>query len=135
MEKQDQGVYILCCSGYSNLGQATHQVAVRLANEGKGTLTCLAEVTAGVEQAVNRVKHGKVIALDGCKNKCALLSLENCGDPDYAPNIWVNAEQLGLVKNSPANAPTEEELETIYNKVMEYYSAKIEKAKGGLSCC
>jgi uncharacterized metal-binding protein len=135
MANQDQGVYILCCSGYSNLGKATHKVAVRLAQEGKGTLTCLAEVTAGVETAVSRVKNGKVIALDGCSNKCALLSLENCGDPDYAPNIWVNAEQCGLIKTSPKNDPTDEELDIIYNKVMEQYANKIEKADGGLSCC
>ena len=68
------------CSGASNLGRLTNDIAVRLDRLGLGEMSCLAAVAAEAEQPLDAARSGRpVIAISGCALGCAEQLLESRG--------------------------------------------------------
>ena len=87
---------IFACSGSSNVGQLTNGVALRLAREGRGTMSCLAGVGAHLSGFVVPAKDcQRLVVLDGCDKCCALKTFEHV---EVRPHIYLNLMEHGFVK-------------------------------------
>lgn len=86
----------LACSGGSNVGQITNEVARRLWSEGLANFFCLAGVGGHVSGMVASVRGSdKVLVLDGCPVGCAKKSMDAAGLTDYE---YVLVTDLGIAK-------------------------------------
>jgi len=87
---------IFACSGSSNVGQLTNSIALRLARDGHGTMSCLAGVGAHLSGFVVPAKDcERLVVLDGCERRCALKTLEHV---EAKPHVYVNLAEHGFVK-------------------------------------
>ncbi len=60
------------CSGASNVGQVTHELAVQLSMEGRGSMSCLAGVGAHLSGFVLSAREcDRAVVIDGCAQGCA----------------------------------------------------------------
>ncbi len=88
---------ILACSGASNVGQITNEVAKRLDIEKQGKFFCLAGVGGHVSGMVASVEGAdKVLVVDGCPVACAKLAMDAAGLSGYE---YVVVTDLGIEKN------------------------------------
>ena len=88
---------ILACSGGSNVGQITNEVAKRLDIEKQGKFFCLAGVGAHVSGMVASVEGSdKVLVVDGCPVACAKLAMDAAGLSGYE---YVVVTDIGIEKN------------------------------------
>lgn len=88
---------ILACSGASNVGQITNEVAKRLDGEKQGRFFCLAGVGGHISGMVASVDGSdKVLVIDGCPVACARLTMEEAGLNSYE---YVVVTDLGIEKN------------------------------------
>jgi uncharacterized metal-binding protein len=86
----------LACSGGSNVGQITNEVAKRLWADGLANFFCLAGVGGHVSGMVASVQGSdKVLVLDGCTVGCARKCMEAAGLTDYE---YVMVTDLGIKK-------------------------------------
>jgi uncharacterized metal-binding protein len=75
-------VMILACSGGSNVGQLSNQVAVELTREGFGKMFCLAGIGGRISGFVQSARDVPVmVAIDGCQVGCAKAILEQAQVP------------------------------------------------------
>jgi uncharacterized metal-binding protein len=87
---------IFACSGSSNVGQLTNSLALRLAREGVGTMSCLAGVGAHLSGFVVPAKDcERLVVLDGCDHRCALKTFEHV---EAKPHVYLNLTEQGFVK-------------------------------------
>jgi uncharacterized metal-binding protein len=87
---------IFACSGSSNVGQLTNSLALRLAREGVGTMSCLAGVGAHLNGFVVPAKDcERLVVLDGCEHRCAWKTLEHV---QARPRVYLNFTEHGFVK-------------------------------------
>lgn len=90
-------VMILACSGASNVGQVSNQVAVELTREGLGKMFCLAGIGAHLNGFVQSAKDvPRMVAIDGCPQGCVRKTLEHAEIP-MKPYIVLT--ELGIEKN------------------------------------
>lgn len=90
-------VMILACSGGSNVGQLTNQVAVELTREGFGRMYCLAGVGGKLSAFVQSAKDAPgMLVLDGCPVGCAKAIFRETG---LALRNYLVITELGLEKN------------------------------------
>lgn len=88
---------IMACSGASNVGQITNEVAKILDTEKEGKFFCLAGVGGHVSGMVASVEGSdKVLVIDGCPVACGKLTMEQAGLKDYE---YVLVTDLGIEKN------------------------------------
>ena len=88
---------VLACSGASNVGQLTNEVAKRLDIESLAKFYCLAGPGGDIGAMVTAVKDaGQVLVIDGCPVACAKLIMELSGIADYE---YVVVTDLGIEKN------------------------------------
>lgn len=77
-ECRAEEITFLPCSGGSNCGQITNQVAIKLDEEGVGHIYCLAGVAAHIDGMVESARGAKrLVALDGCQIACAKKAIEH----------------------------------------------------------
>lgn len=103
---------ILACSGGSNVGQISNEVARKLTVENRGVMFCLAGLGGDVEPLVDRTKSAeRVLVIDGCPVACAKKTLERHGIEhewleitslgiDKAPDLELDAAQVECVMNA-----------------------------------
>ena len=88
---------ILACSGASNVGQITNEVAKKLDIEKQGRFFCLAGVGGHISGMVASVDGSdKVLVIDGCPVACAKLTMDEAGLDGYE---YVIVTDLGIEKN------------------------------------
>ena len=108
---------IYACSGQSNLGQITNEVALRLRESSIGTMACLVGIGSGVEGMVVGARDAKKsVLIDGCPVKCGLKAFEKAG---LKPDVYCNVSELGLKKSS--TRPSEDDV----NKVLLFVKGMI----------
>lgn len=106
---------IVTCSGLSNTGKLTTQVAVTLLRHNPGMLDW---VRAGVEpDSLRRTLEtaDQVVAINGCADCCARKKIEVLG---VTPDREVIATDLGVVKNGMAD-PEYAEIDLVVRAVRE----------------
>jgi len=86
---------ILACSGGSNVGQISNEVARRLTVDNRGVMFCLAGLGGDVDPLVDRTKSAeRVLVIDGCPVACAKKTLERHG----IEHEWLELTGLGIEK-------------------------------------
>ena len=100
---------LVTCSGVSNTGKLTAQVAGILAQKEpdlfEGHLHAK-QSTRDMEAVIN---GGNVVVIDGCGDRCAAKKLRSLR---ITPHIHIIATEEGIVKNGMAD-PKFEEIETL----------------------
>jgi len=105
-ECKAEDIIFLPCSGGSNCGQITNQVAVKLDEEGVGRIYCLAGIGAHVDGMVESSKGVKrIVALDGCQVACAKETIEHAG---LKVTDWICVTEEGIEKNHQFKLAPEE---------------------------
>ena len=90
-------ITILPCSGGSNCGQITNQVAVSLDVLGVGHIYCLAGIGAHIDGMVESAQGAKrIVALDGCQVACAKKTIEHAG---LTVTDWICVTDEGISKS------------------------------------
>ena len=88
---------LLACSGGSNVGQLTNEVAKKLDMEGAGRFFCLAGVGGHISGMTASVSGAdRVLVIDGCDVACAKKCLEAAGIEGYE---YMVVTDLGIEKN------------------------------------
>ncbi|WFB36209.1 putative zinc-binding protein [Kiritimatiellota bacterium B12222] len=68
---------LFSCSGASDVGALTDQVARKLTRDGKGQMLCMTAVGTGVKKVLHSAsKAEKILAIDGCPHQCASKTLK-----------------------------------------------------------
>ncbi len=95
-ECRAEEIIFLPCSGGSNCGQISNQVAVKLDEEGIGRIYCLAGIAAHIDGMVESARGAKrIVALDGCQVACAKKAIEHAG---LAVTDWICVTEAGVEK-------------------------------------
>ena len=99
-------ITFLPCSGGSNCGQISNQVAVKLDEEGIGRIYCLAGIAAHIDGMLESARGAKrIVALDGCQVACAKKAIEHAG---LAVTDWICVTGEGVAKNHQFKLAPEE---------------------------
>jgi len=115
-------VLIFPCSGGSNVGQLSNAAAVKLTEEGKGRLFCLAGLGGHIPHMIESVKGAeRIVALDGCSVACSKLTLEHAG---FKVTDYLVLTEEGIKKNKDFNL-REAEINNIYEKVLNKLSQEV----------
>jgi len=97
---------VLACSGASNVGQLTNDLALRMTREGLGKMSCLAGVGAHLSGfVVSACDCDRLIVLDGCPQKCAAKTLEHVG---VEPHVYLLFTEHGFEKRHDVPVQPEE---------------------------
>jgi uncharacterized metal-binding protein len=90
-------VYVVTCSGASNVGQIANQAAIELAKEKVAGFFCLAGVGAHIKGMVKSAKEaGLMVAIDGCSVQCAAKTMQHA---EIEPAIQIIVTELGIEKS------------------------------------
>ena len=99
---------IFACSGSSSVGQITNSVALQMARERLGVMSCLAGVGAHLIGFVVPAKDcERLVVLDGCEHSCSLKTFEHV---EMRPHVYINLTEHGFLKQHGVPV-AEEELE------------------------
>ncbi len=94
------------CSGASNVGQITNDLALRLTREGVGAMSCLAGVGARISGfVVSAANCDQLVVLDGCALRCAKKVFEQVG---IEPHVHLVLTEHGFAKRHGAVVQLEE---------------------------
>ena len=117
----------LACSGGSNVGQITNEVAKRLWSEGLANFFCLAGVGGHVSGMVASVKGSdRVLVLDGCPVGCAKKCMDAAGLSGYE---YIMVTDLGIAKEKTFDL-AEAEVERVAAKARGKLGVTAPKGEG-----
>lgn len=86
---------ILPCSGGSNVGQLSNEVAKQLTIDGKGLMFCLAGLGGDIEPMLERARGAaRILVIDGCPVACAKKTVER----HDLGHEWLELTSLGIDK-------------------------------------
>jgi small redox-active disulfide protein 2 len=109
------GAVFYPCSGGSNVGQMSNEVAKSLVDRGLGKFSCLAGVGSHGAGFITAAKNAsQVVSLDGCAAKCAYKTLSHAG---IEPTLQVVITNLGIEKNLEQLNPSREGINRVVNLV------------------
>lgn len=87
---------VYSCSGCSSAAQMANALALRLDDEQRAEMSCIAGVGGGVAGLVKTAQSGRrIIALDGCVLHCVSACLERAG---VAPDVHLTLSDYGVRK-------------------------------------
>lgn len=95
---------IFACSGLSNTGKLTMQAASALAFR-RPDFYRAAAAHKGVDEVEDAVSEGfKILALDGCTDRCATKKLNEAG---MKADVYLMVTELGIEKTTPSDVKPE----------------------------
>ena len=115
--EDSQKIQIVSCSGASNTGKYTDDVARLLSATGQANMICLAKIAIGDPPLIKSVKENrsKIFVLDGCPFNCA----ENILGKEGITNIiHLNTTDFDIVKGKTPVTPEK------VNEIIEYIKNK-----------
>ncbi|MGD0273061.1 MAG: putative zinc-binding protein [Gaiellaceae bacterium] len=111
---------VYACSGASNLGQLTNEIAVRLDRDGLAEMSCAEAVGIEAEPPYAAALSGRlVVAVSGCPLACANRLLAEHG---VAVTRSIQLENRGVLKAKHVSVGWEES-ERIYEEVVSELSS------------
>ncbi|HEX9972631.1 MAG TPA: putative zinc-binding protein [bacterium] len=94
--KTNEEITIVSCSGASNTGKYSDEVARKLMQSGHAKMLCLARFSVDKSFAEkSRNEISKLLVLDGCPVNCAESTMKNAGITDY---VHINTTDFGIIK-------------------------------------
>jgi len=109
----DDPLVLITCSGVSNTGKLTAQVAAILIQREPDLFDGHLHAEQSTYDMMEGINGGKVLALDGCKDHCAAKKLKSLC---ITPHIHIIATDEGIKKNGMAD-PRFDEIETLITAV------------------
>ncbi len=110
-----EGVVFYPCSGGSNVGQISNEVAKSLVGQGLGKFSCLAGIGSHGGGFITAAKKAnRVVSLDGCAAKCAYKTLKHA---EIEPAIQIVITDLGIKKAYDQLNPNQEDIDKIVSLV------------------
>lgn len=111
---QAPGRLIFCCSGASNVGVLSFQAAIRLAQEGFGSFSCIAGIGSANAPMIRAAKMaGERVLIDGCPVGCGKKIL----DANMIPiDRYVIVTELGVDKTHDFDTE-DDDLDTVVKGV------------------
>ena len=110
-----ENVLIFACSGASNVGQLANTVALDLAKNRQGSMSCIAAIGAHLDGFVVSARDSdRLIVLDGCERNCALLTFQQV---EVEPHVHLTFTDHGFEKKH-GEETGEAELRRAYDLVM-----------------
>ena len=108
---------IFCCSGASNVGILSFQVAIRLAQEGFGAFSCIAGIGSKNPPMIRNAKSsGERVVIDGCPIGYARKIM----DANLIPvERYIIVTELGIDKTHGLDIE-DSDVETIVNEVKRW---------------
>lgn len=105
---------IFCCSGASNVGLLSFQTAIRLAQEGFGSFSCIAGIGSGNQPIIRAAKSvGECVLIDGCPVGCGKKIM----DANKVPvDRSIIVTELGIDKTHDLDTG-ESDIETVVNAI------------------
>jgi Uncharacterized conserved protein len=95
---------IFACSGLSNTGKLTMQAASTLAFR-RPDLYRATPAHKGIDEVEDAVSDGfKILALDGCTDRCATKKLDEAG---MKADVYLMITELGIEKTKPSDVKPE----------------------------
>ena len=109
-------VLVFACSGGSNVGQMSNEIAKRMTIQEKGSMFCLAGIGGRVSGIIEttRAAHRRVV-IDGCPLACAKKTLV---EASLEPDVHIVLTELGM-KKGPGLELDNEEVERISSMAFE----------------
>ena len=99
-------VLLYACSGGANVAEAADRAALRLMDDGKGTMFCLAGLGAEIEGMVQTARDADLnVVIDGCPVDCAGKIFERLGVENV---LRLRVTDLGVEKVKGVRATEEE---------------------------
>jgi uncharacterized metal-binding protein len=96
---------LVTCSGVSNTGKLTTQVALMLLSKSPGRVTWV-QAQKGEQAIADAAEDAdRVIVLEGCSDHCAM---KKAGMAGIQPDIHIVATDLGIVKDGMADVRHED---------------------------
>ena len=113
MENQVNKI-VIACSGSSNTGCYTDEVARRMAKNGDANMLCMAKIAIGDKHLIEKTKQSRaqIIVLDGCPINCVDEIMKTQGFSDYT---HINTTNFGITKGK--TPLTDEKVEEIINHI------------------
>ena len=105
----DDSLVFITCSGISNTGKLTAQVAAVLVQREPDLFEGHLHAKQSTHDMEDVINGGKVVVLDGCKDHCAAKKLKSMC---ITPHIHIIATEEGIEKNGMAD-PRFDEIETL----------------------
>lgn len=97
---------VFTCAGAAHSGQVANRAGVQLAQEGAGSLFCVAAVAAEVEDKLDRTRRaGRIVAIDGCDDHCCRKVLEGGG---LTVGVHTVVTDLGIEKSGKGRSPLDD---------------------------
>jgi uncharacterized metal-binding protein len=106
---------VFACSGCSNAGQLTNQVAVELQRRGFVEMSCLAGLGAGKRHFLDKLKCREVWAIDGCPIECGLGVFSHI---EQYVDVHVRLHDFGIRKN--VELPDRESLDELIDRILAF---------------
>jgi uncharacterized metal-binding protein len=100
---------LITCSGVSNTGKLTTQVAGILAQKEPDLFEGHVHAKQSTRDMETVINGGKLVVVDGCGDRCAAKKLKSLC---LTPHIHIIATEEGIEKNGMAD-PKFEEIETL----------------------
>ena len=92
---------VMACSGASDIGYLSDNVARKLRDNGVCTMKCLAMVASENQQLIESLKIANVLIIDGCPVDCGKKIMEKAGLNNFA---YLRLTDHGFQKGqSPVN--------------------------------
>lgn len=111
------GEYIvLACSGASDLGYISDQVARKLSRNKVRKMNCLTVVATGTDEKIEEFKTKNILVLDGCNEDCGKKIMAQRGIEDYR---YLRLTDLGYEKGKTPT--TQETVKAVYEKAEIVY--------------
>jgi uncharacterized metal-binding protein len=108
-------ILVYACSGGSNVGQISNEVAKLLAISGRARMSCAAGIGGHVGGIVESARAAEMsVVIDGCPLACAKKSFEHLG---LKPGMHVVITDLGIKKSYNLNSVRKEEVDLVLNHV------------------
>jgi uncharacterized metal-binding protein len=102
--RKNRSTLIFACSGLSNTGKLTMRAASTLAFR-RPDLYRAATAHKGVDEVEDAVSDGfKILALDGCSDRCATKKLDEAG---MKADVYLMVTELGIEKTRPSDVKPE----------------------------
>jgi uncharacterized metal-binding protein len=118
-------VTLITCSGLSNTGKLTGRAGMVVQQRSPGSVEALLPASRPLEEAARHA--GRILALDGCEDACALRKLRELG---VEPDLHVVATECGIVKNGMAE-PRFDEIERLAGAVLAAVRGSPPPPRGG----
>jgi len=111
---QTPGRRIFCCSGASNAGVLSFQAAIRLAQEGFGSFSCIAGIGSSNQPMIQAAKlAGECVLIDGCPVGCGKKIMDA---QEVTVDRYVIVTELGIDKTHGLDIE-ESDIETVVNAI------------------